>query len=40
MGSKFQLEQNNIPVSMKDKAKESVNFIFKEKKRKINFSRG
>ncbi|PLW98278.1 MAG: hypothetical protein C0593_06090 [Marinilabiliales bacterium] len=40
MGNKFELEKNDIPVSMKDKDKAAVNFIFKEKKRRINFSRG
>jgi hypothetical protein len=40
MGNKFELEKNDIPVSMKGKDKAEVNFIFKEKKRRINFSRG
>lgn len=40
IGSKFQLEKNNIPVSMKNQDKAEINFIFKEKKRRINFSRG
>lgn len=40
MGSTFQLKENNIPVSLKNKNKSEINFIFEEKKRRINFSRG
>lgn len=40
MGSAFQLKQNKIPVSLKNKSKSEINFIFEEKKRRINFSRG
>ena len=37
LAKSFILRENNIAVSMKAKDKEEVNFIFEEKKRRINF---